>query len=220
MNPPVQPLPHEPAPEMDDAEFFRWYGEWAPLDPTGIAAFMAGFDRPWWVVGGWSIEAFTGVEREHDDLDISMLARDAVAFREFLGERFTPWVVGSGAMHPFTPNHPDVGPEGQLWVRERAGEPWVLDVPLTPDTGGLWTNKRWRPHVAPVEEVTWVAADGVRYLRPEVTLMMKARLDRPKDRADLDVTWPLLTDAQRAWVRDTVALAHPGHPWLERLERL
>lgn len=212
-----QPLPHQPAPEMDDDTFFRWYGEWEPLDPTSIADFMAGFDRPWWVIGGWSIEAFTGIEREHDDLDISMLACDAVAFREFLGERYTPWVVGSGSMHPFTPQHADVGREGQLWVREHAGAPWVLDVPLTPDTDGLWTNKRWPEHVAPVEEVTWAAADGVRYLRPEVTVMMKARLDRPKDREDLDVTWPLLTDPERAWVREAVALAHPGHPWLERL---
>lgn len=203
--------------QMSDEDFFRWYGEWEPLHPTGIADFMAGFDRPWWVVGGWSIEAFTGVTREHDDLDISMLACDAPAFREFLGERFTPWVVGSGVMHPFTPRHPDVDPEGQLWVREHSGAPWILDIPLTPDTDGLWTNKRWHAHVAPVEEVTWVAADGVRYLRPEVTMMMKARLDRPKDRADLDVAWPLLTDTERAWVRDTLALAHPGHPWLDRL---
>lgn len=215
--PPDPPLAHQPAPEMDDDTFFRWYGEWEPLDPTSIADFMAGFDRPWWVVGGWSIEAFTGVEREHDDLDISMLTCDAVAFREFLGERYTPWVVGSGSMHPFTPQHADVGREGQLWVREHAGAPWFLDVPLTPDTDGMWTNKRWPAHVAPVEEVTWTAADGVRYLRPEVTVMMKARLDRPKDRADLDVTWPLLTDPERAWVRETVALAHPGHLWLERL---
>lgn len=212
-----QPLPHQPAPEMDDATFLRWYGVWEPLDPTSVADFMAGFDRPWWVVGGWSIQAFTGVERAHDDLDISMLASDAVAFREFLGERYTPWVVGSGAMHPYTPDHDEVGQEGQLWVRAHAGAPWILDVPLTPDTDGLWTNKRWPAHVAPVDEVTWVADDGVRYLRPEVQVMMKARLDRPKDRADLDATWPLLTETQRAWVREAVALAHPGHPWLERL---
>ena len=45
------------SPEAEDAEFLRWYGVWAPLDPAGLAELMAGFDRPWWVVGGWSLVA-------------------------------------------------------------------------------------------------------------------------------------------------------------------
>ena len=27
------------------------------------------FDRPWWVIGGWSIDAFTGAARGHEDID-------------------------------------------------------------------------------------------------------------------------------------------------------
>ena len=52
--PPIaEPAAAGPLPED---EFQRWYGGWAPLDPTSIAAFMDGFDRPWWIVGGWAIE--------------------------------------------------------------------------------------------------------------------------------------------------------------------
>ena len=111
------PAKDQPAPEMSEEDFLRWYGEWEPLDPTGIAAFMAGFDRPWWVIGGWSVEAFTGVAREHDDLDISMLACDAPAFRAFLGERYTPWAVSSGSMWPFSDRFPEVDREGQPGAR-------------------------------------------------------------------------------------------------------
>ncbi len=39
----------------------------------------------------------------------------------------------------------------------------------------------------------------------------------PKDRRDLEVCWPMLDATQQAWVRDTIALAHPGHRWLSRL---
>ena len=53
-----QPTPTEVAEE--DA-FRRLYGEWEALDPAGTAAFMAGYPGEWWVVGGWAIEAFTGV---------------------------------------------------------------------------------------------------------------------------------------------------------------
>jgi len=43
-NPAAAPLP--------PAEFAHWYGPWEPLDPGSVTEFMAGFDRPWWIVGG------------------------------------------------------------------------------------------------------------------------------------------------------------------------
>lgn len=203
--------------EPGGGELDRWYGRWDPLSPATIGAFMAGFERPWWIVGGWSIEAFTGVSRDHEDLDVSMLASDAEAFRDFLGERYTPWHVSEDWFRPFDQRFPDVRPDSQLWVREQAGAPWLLDIPLTGDTDGQWSNKRWPAQVAPIEEVTWVAGDGLRYQRPEVTLMFKARQDREKDRADARLVLPMLDAGQRRWLRATVGQLHPGHPWLTEL---
>ena len=181
---------------------------------------MEGFDRPWWVIGGWTIETVTGVEREHDDLDISMFADDAEAFRLFLRGRWTPWNVHQSWLRPFDDRFTDIHPESQLWVRRDSRSPWVLDVPLTVGrrTGGrvLWTNKRLHEHVAPLDEVTWVADDGLRYLRPEVTLMMKARLDRPKDRADLDAALPLLDDLGARLVVGDGRAGAPGARVVER----
>jgi hypothetical protein len=51
--------------------------------------------------------------------------------------------------------------------------------------------------------------EGVRYLRPEIALLYKARLDRPKDRADLAAA-ALDADA-RAWLAGTLdRLGHRG----------
>jgi len=203
---------------VDDATFVRWYGEWAPLDPAGAAALMAGFDRPWWVIGGWSVEAFTGVRREHEDIDLSILACDLPAFRAHLGEDWTPWSVDSGTLRPLSDRFPEpLHVEGQIWVRRDAYSPWVVDLPITPDRDGLWTNKRWAAHVLPVEDATWVADDGIRYLRPEIALLYKARLDREKDRADLDAAWPLLDDERRGWLLHAVRETEGReHPWLRR----
>jgi hypothetical protein len=196
------------------ADFDRWYGGWAPFDPAGVAAFMAGFDRPWWVVGGWSIQAFTGVARPHEDLDISILATDAEAFRVFLGDRWTPWNVDESWFRPFDGRFGAIRPDSQIWVRRDAGSPWVLDVPLTPTTdGGRWTNKRHPAHTEDLDDVTWVAADGLRYARPEVTLMFKAAQVRAKDRRDAAVTLPMLDRPARRWLRDAVARFAPEHPW-------
>ena len=198
-------------------EFARWYGTWEPLDPSTIGAFMAGFDRPWWVIGGWSIEVFTGVPREHEDLDISIRSCDAEAFRVFLGERWTAWNVDEGWFRPFDDRFTEVRPDSQVWVRRDAASPWVLDVPFTPETEGRWTSKRNLAHTEDLDDVTWVAPDGLRYARPEVTLMFKAAQRRAKDVRDADVALPLLDPAARRWLRDAVAGFSPDHPWVREL---
>lgn len=204
---------------MDDEEFHRWYGAWEPMDPTGVAELMRGFARPWWIVGGWSIEAFTGEPREHEDVDLSLLACDLPAFREHLGTDWTPWSNDGGTLRPLSERFPEpLNVESQVWIRRDARSPWVVDLPITPDRDGLWTNKRWPDHVVPVEEATWVADDGIRYLRPEIALLYKAALDRAKDRRDFDLTWRALDDAARRWLLDALAVVHPGHAWLARVE--
>ena len=46
---------------------------------------------------------------------------------------------------------------------------------------------------------------------------MKANASRPKDEIDFATTVPHLDAAQRAWLREALALVHPGHRWLEVL---
>ncbi len=212
-----EPL-HRTAEEIaEDEEFFRRYGPWAPLDPEGLVDFMAGFDRPWWIVGGWSIEAFTGVRREHEDVDLSLLACDLGAFREHVGDRWHLWSNHGGTLRPFDDRHPEVlDVRSQVWVRRSALDPWVIDLVITPDRDGLWTSKRDPDHVAPLDDVTWVDDGGVRWLRPEVTLLYKAALRRPKDDRDLAVTWPLLGAAAQGWLRESIERLYPQHPWLQQ----
>jgi hypothetical protein len=214
-----EPLERSPAELADEEAFLRRYGPWEAFDPAALAAFMAGFARPWWIVGGWAIEAFTGHAREHEDVDLSILACDVPALRAHVGERWHLWSNAGGTLRPLDDRFPDVlDREGQIWVRAHAQAPWVIDLPLTPDTDGLWTSKRWPEHVAPVEAVTLLAAAGLRYLAPEIVLHFKARLARPKDDLDLARTLPLLDDARRAWLRDAVRRTEPGHRWLAVLD--
>lgn len=216
MDAPPTPEPATVAPLCPEA-FRRWYGGWDPLTPATIGDFMAGFARPWWVVGGWSIEVVTGVHRDHEDMDVSLLADDAEEFRCFLGDRWTAWNVDDSWLRPFDDRFTGIRPDSQLWIREGAGSPWVLDVPLTPVTDGRWTNKRLRQQTAELEDVTWAADDGLRYQRPEVTLMFKAAQTRAKDIADAEVMLPLLDPPARRWLRETVGAMRPDHPWVAEL---
>ena len=99
----------------------------------------------------------------------------------------------------------------------RCHAPWVVDIPITPDANGRWTHKFLPGEVADVEDVTWVADDGIRYLRPEIVLTYKARLRRDKDEPDFRATLPLLSADRRAWMRQAFAAVAPDHAWLDQL---
>jgi hypothetical protein len=158
------------------------------------------------------------VPRELEDVHLSILACDLGASRAHVGDDWCLWSNHGGMLRPFDDRFPEViDVRSQVWVRRSAYDPWVIDLPITPDRDGLWTNKRDESHVLPVGEATWVAADGLRYLRPEISLLYKAALHRPKDDRDLEVTWPRLDEEARSWLRATVERLYAGHPWLDRM---
>lgn len=212
------PLVRTPDEQAEEDAFRALYGDWKPLTPSEAAVEFAELPCPWWVVGGWAIEAATGYRREHEDIDISILATDVPAFVEHLKGRWHVWNNVGGVLHPLGDRWPDVDePQSQLWLRASAASPWVLDVPLTPSADGLWTNKRLPDHVAPLDEVTWIADDGIRYLHPEIVLVYKAALRRPKDDPDFEATLPILPSERRQWMRQALTTIAPDHPWLEKL---
>ena len=181
-------------PTSSDEEFFRVYGPWAPLSPTQVAEVMAGYAGSWWVVGGHAIEAFTGVARDHEDIDVSIFSSDFPELRRQLGGRFHLWSNHGGTFRVVTDEHPEpLDPLAQTWVREHAGAPWVMDVILNAVGDGVWRARRDLDLEAPLEDVTW-SRDGVRYLNPELVLFFKARLQRPKDEHDLAGCLPLLSE--------------------------
>jgi hypothetical protein len=82
---------------------------------------------------------------------------------------------------------------------------------------GLWTNKFVPDHAGPIDEVTWLADDQIRYLNPEIVLLFKARKRRTKDERDFALAWPLLTEDKQAWLRKMISGIDDGHPWLAQI---
>jgi hypothetical protein len=213
-----EPLDLTPEERADEHWFNGTYGPWQPFDVDDARAFFDGFDRPWWLVGGYAIEAFTGALREHEDIDVSMLACDAPSLREHVGDRWHLWTNVSGRIRPMAERWPDLPePDCQIWVRRDWSSPWVMDMPLTPDVDGRWQNKRLPDHLLPLDDATWFTDDGVRVLNPEIVLLFKSTNGRAKDLRDLERALPLLDAGPRAWLRDAVQQLRPDHPWLDRI---
>ena len=57
----------------------------------------------------------------------------------------------------------------------------------------------------------------VRFLRPEIQLLYKAKYHRPKDEADFEAAVVRMSDAQREWLREALHQVHPGDVWISRL---
>jgi hypothetical protein len=86
---------------------------------------------------------------------------------------------------------------------------------MTPHEGETWISPRDDRVRLPLTDATFAAASGIRYLRPELVLFMKARTARSKDDADLASILPLLDPSARGRLGEWLELVHPGHRWLE-----
>jgi hypothetical protein len=79
---------------------------------------------------------------------------------------------------------------------------------------GEWIYRRDARVRRPLGQVTRTTASGLALVRPEVQLLYMSRHAEPKNRADLAVVLPELDTESREWLRDSLTLIAPGHPWL------
>lgn len=210
-------VPAPAPPELEFDEFQRIYGPIRALTPTEAAALFAGAPFRWWVAGGWSVELGAEPRRFHEDLEVAVPRRDVPALRAWL-HAYHLWDTYEAGLRFLGPDV-DVPPDHeQLWLRRDAYSPWLLDLMLTPVTGDTWFYKRDERMSRPLDAVVRIGADGIPYQRPEITLLFKARRRWDKDESDFAAVVPGLEPADRAWLREAIALTeHPRHPWIERL---
>ena len=204
--------------EPEELTFQRLYGPWKISTPADAQRLLDGYDGQWWIAGGWAIEAFTGVRREHEDVDLSLWRRDIEKLRLHLKGSYDLWSNAGGRFQPLTDQRPEQPEDAdQIWLRQHALSPWEFDVVVNPDRDGRWVFRRDPSLDFALDDISWVAPDGIRYLNPEIALAYKAKLARPKDEADLAAALPLLTTAQRQWLANMLDHLHPDHPWRDQL---
>lgn len=193
---------------------------WEAWHPREAAAQLAGVAAPWHVAGGWALDLWHGERtRQHEDLEIAVPRPEFGAVRERLTERYSLFVTGSAGVHPLPDGEPLPADTHQVWVAEPEIPAWRVDMFIDPGTAQTWICNRDERITAPYEEITAVTGDGIRYLRPEAVLLFKAKWQRDKDERDFALAAPALSPEARTWLRDALALVHPGHPWGNALTR-
>jgi len=212
-----QERPQEPNAELDSDEFQRIYGPIRPLSPAQAAQLFDGAPFVWWVAGGWSTELGPRPRRDHEDLEVAFARRDLAALRSWLSE-YHLWDTHLGALRFLGSDGRLPRSHEQLWLRRDGASPWLMDLMLTPVRGSTWMYKRDRRITRPLDLVIRKGPDGVPYQRPEISLLYKARRRVERDERDFEAVLPLLTDVDREWLAEAIALSEGSqNPWLERL---
>jgi hypothetical protein len=178
---------------------------------------MHGSNIRWWIVGGWAVDAFTGVPREHEDIDVSFFRADLPRLLEHLAPNYCVWSNLSGTLRPMRKPEDLIEGSRQLWVRRDGYSPWVFDLAMNPHDGDTWISARHEQIRVPFDEATYLV-NGIRYLQPEIVTWMKAHRATTKDERDLAEILPRLDASQIAWLRETIEQTHPGHRWLRLLD--
>ncbi len=194
------------------------WGTWDPLTVQTVIELMRGFEAPWWVAGGYAIEAFVGYTfREHGDVDVSLRRDDQLAVQAHLAAWELQCADPPGTLRAWKEGEVLPSAVHDIWARGGRDDPWRFQLMLNESEGETWVSRRDVRIRRSLAELTF-ARDGVRFLVPEVQLLFKAKGLRPKDEIDFEEARPLLTEAQRSWLVAGLRIEHPnGHPWLARL---
>ena len=214
----------------------------AELALTALPSFDAVLDRcrsvmkqlaaPWWVGGGWAVDAAAGeISRPHLDVDLVVLRPDVPELAHLLAS-WDVRLARSGALAEWdgrelrNDDHqlwlrPDDGERPERW-QDFAADPGFVEILVEQfdERSHLWEFRRNRDVRAPLQRL----GNPGRFLGAEVALLYKAAAAsggepaaRAKAQLDFGHAVHHLTTDQRHWLNDAVAVAHGQHPWLSVL---
>lgn len=190
---------------------------WSPWLPSELASRLKHASRPWYVVGGWALDLWHGIQtREHEDLEFAVLPESVRAFREILRE-LDFFTVHAGLIEPLAQDKAPLPHVSQLWGLDSGSARWCVDMMLERGTSSTWIYKRDESIQAPRSEITRISNTGIPYMAPAAVLLFKAKYLRDKDEADFARALPRLVPSERETLRHWLERAHPNHPWLAAL---
>lgn len=191
---------------------------WQPLTIGEVQERFASVAVPWWIAGGHAIDLFVGrTTRSHNDIDIEMFRRD----REVLFDVFPEWdlfTVSHGGLVAWRRGTTIAPHVFGVWGRPSPEEPWAIEVMLADGDETTWRFRRDPDISLSGEQLVRWSPSGIPYCTPEVQLLYKSKMARPKDDIDMARVLHAMSMSQRRWLADAIMRGDRNHPWIDLLE--
>ena len=145
-----------------------------PFDqPLKAKALLAGFEKPWFVAGGWAVDLFLGrVTRGHKDIEIAVFRDDQLHVQQYLKEwelrKFIP--EGKGRFDPWEEGEWLELPMHEIRARNANNDPPELEILLNEASQGEWLFRRNLEIALPLPKLGLRSGDSIPYLCPQVVL--------------------------------------------------
>jgi hypothetical protein len=186
-----------------------------------VTQILQDFPASWYVSGGWAIDIFVDrITRIHEDIEIGIARQD----QHHLHRQLAGWQLYKAVPRPYggdlVPWAPDEHLELPIHqiVAQRAGiQPPEFEFFLNEVWDGELQFRINRSIRRPIAEAYLRTAQGIPVIAPEIQLLYKARLHRPKDEHDFQTVLDALKPAQRAWLYAALEIFRPDDPWLAAL---
>lgn len=188
--------------------------------PLKVLRLLAGFDKAWFVAGGWAIDLFLErVTRTHEDIEIAILRQDQLALQSYLnGWEFEKVIPGQKMRREKW----DEGewldlPVHEIHAQNAASDPSKLEILLNESSVDEWKFRRNLKITRLLSMIGLRSKDGIPYLNPEIVLLYKAKKPTTNDEADLNNIREVLQGERRNWLKQAIHACYPGHPWIDIL---
>ena len=196
------------------------YNYWEPLSIDELNQLLNGLACNWYLAGGYAIEQFIGQSiRKHGDIDVLIERKDQHLIQDFMSAWQLFWATNPGLR--LWEQDEFLGEDIQdIWCRRDAHSAWQLQLMLFDEKDGSWIFKRNPSIKLPLNQIYHTSESGMKYLKPEIQLLYKAKKDTlSKDQLDFDASLPLLVEDSKTWLLDQLKVQFPeGHPWISTLK--
>ncbi|MDZ8236017.1 MAG: hypothetical protein RMZ69_02390 [Nostoc sp. ChiQUE01a] len=183
-----------------------------------LSTLLNNFRQPWFVAGGWAIDLFIGdVTRVHKDIEIAIFRKDQSSLREYLfGWEFTK--VVNGKMESWNEAEWLELPIHEIHAHTKNTLFSELEILLDESSQSEWRFRRNLDIARPLSMIRLHSDIGLPFLAPEIVLLYKAKNPRSKDEDDFYRVSRLLDEERQAWLKEAIAVCHPGHHWLTEID--
>ncbi len=190
---------------------------WKKISPNDLKQLLEKLESPWWIAGGYGIDLWLGQNtREHGDIDITLF-RENFEKLFFLSSKFEFYIANKDGLRKLNLISDLKTNDWNIWVKNTGEQEWLFQCLISDEKFGKWIYRRNININRDKKLFGLTLENGNNVIAPEIQLLFKSRTLEEKDEADFKKCLKYLNNDQKIWLRESLLITSPDHPWINQL---